>query len=88
MKPTKLSPNQLKMKALLKPIVGGILKEAELDFQPNKIPNMDKIFEKYGLLDVLYTAHLYYTGTEEKTGVEMIKNMIKVYRTSMTAANP
>ena len=34
MKPTKLSPSQLKMKALLKPIVEGILKEAEIPQTP------------------------------------------------------
>ena len=79
----KLTPNQTKLKKVLKPIVESLIKEAELNFQPTKIPNMDKIFEKYGILDVLYTAHLYYNGSDEEERVKMVVDMIKIYRNHM-----
>ena len=79
----KLTPNQTKLKKVLKPIVESLIKEAELDLKPTKIPNMDKIFEKYGILDVLYTAHLYYKGSDEKESTKMVVDMIKIYRNHM-----
>lgn len=87
MKPTKLTASQMRMKRVLKPIVESLLTEAELDLKPTKIPNMDKIFEKYGILDVLYTAHLYYKGSDEEESVKMVTDMIKVYRNHMKTPN-
>ena len=84
----KLTPNQTKLKKVLKPIVESLIKEAELNFQPTKIPNMDKIFEKYGILDVLYTAHLYYKGSDEEESVKMVVDTIKIYRNHMTQTTP
>jgi hypothetical protein len=76
----KLTPKQLKLKRALTPLVESIINEGPNDLYPTKVPNMDSIFENYGILDILYTAELYYRGVKEPTSVRMIDDMIKVYR--------
>jgi len=59
----------------LKPLYESIKEEYE-EFKPVVVPSLNKILEKYGLLDVLHTAKLFYERSGEKSAAKICDDAI------------
>lgn len=81
-----MTPKQEKYltEKLIRPMIKKMLKEKNnVDdfFNPTLIPNFDKIVDQYGLVDILYSAMVYYKKNHENLSIEMVGKCLRVIKT-------
>lgn len=73
------------IKRLLRPIIKEIL--LEYQSKPTKVPDLEGVLEKYGIMDILATAKDYYKTKNERGSAMITQQLIDKYESLLDYTN-
>lgn len=73
------------IKRLLRPIIKEIL--LEYQSKPTKVPDLERVLEKYGIMDILATAKDYYKTKNERGSAMITQQLIDKYESLLDYTN-
>lgn len=73
------------IKRLLRPIIKEIL--LEYQSKPTKVPDLEGVLEKYGIMDILATAEDYYKNKNERGNAIIAKKLMSTYEKMLDYTN-
>jgi hypothetical protein len=73
------------IKRLLRPIIKEIL--LEYQSKPTKVPDLEGVLKKYGIMDILATAKDYYKTKNERGSAMITQQLIDKYESLLDYTN-